>query len=157
MSIEIPTWLKKALHQPHQRMHKFWFVDTDVRIESRPCLKFSTAWSKKEYSLQPGSNGKCVNVKGFSNEAICQPDVSEFINQILNHHTRITMLNAHHRFRIDHVISWSITWKRSPFLLCREGGEIGWLYWTSKAVCPQYWWNGWRTDRWLVWGSSYLK
>ena len=33
-----------------------------MRIESRPCSKSFTAWSKKEYSSQPGSSGKWVSV-----------------------------------------------------------------------------------------------
>ena len=33
-----------------------------MRTESRPCSKSSTAWSKKEYSLHPGSSGKWVSV-----------------------------------------------------------------------------------------------
>ena len=34
-----------------------------VRIESGPCTKSSTARSKKEYSVHPGSNEKWVNVE----------------------------------------------------------------------------------------------
>ena len=44
----------------------------------------------------------------------CHLGVSKFINLILNHHTRITRLNAHHRFRVDCVIGWNTTWKEDP-------------------------------------------
>ena len=78
-----------------------------VRMEPRPCLKYTTAWSKRN-----------------NPHILVQHNVHRIINFIHNQHTKITRFNTNNRFRVDYVIRWKKTWKRSPALPCREEGRI---------------------------------
>ena len=71
---------------------------------------------------------------GISHKLLCRPGVSKLINLIPNHYTRITRFNAHHRFSVDHVITWNQTWKRRP-LPIRSGRQRDWVTLPSPQSC----------------------
>ena len=134
-------------------------------IESRPCSRSLTAWSKgsNPHSLvKVGSRSmwtpylwnqnKCVTEQWSTPltryESIHQPD-TQSAHQ--NH-----QVNAHH---INHVIGWNTTLQtRPPPPQSREGRGIGWLSVRPPVLyAPQYWWNGLETAEWVAWSFPLLK
>ena len=112
-----------------------------VKMESRQCWKSASAQSKKNttYLMLTLCHEARVNV-WLSNKMLCQSGVCvteqqnalpiryrKFINLIPNHNTGISQFNAHHRFRVDHIIGWNQTWRRRPLPPCKEDRGIGWL------------------------------
>ena len=61
----------------------------------------------------------------MSNETLCQPGVSKFINLISDHHTSLTSFNPHHRFGVECVNECSTTWKEHPSLHVGKEEESG--------------------------------
>ena len=84
----------------------------------------------------------------LSYEVLCQPGESKFINLIPNHQPRVARFNANHRFGINCVMGWSITWNEYPFPPCREGKGIAWLSAKPQSCIPHHI-DGRAGDSWM--------
>ena len=85
--------------------------------------------------------------------------MSQFINLIPNHHTKITRLNTHHWFGVNCVIGQNRIWKRRPppYHVRMVEGLNDSLPSLKSLYVPPYWLNGWRTPGGVALGCCLLK